>query len=132
MRPRIPFGAGGVKRSPETPLKMNRKIRRPAGALQTNSATRIGQGFAHLTDRRPRKLPAEARIHGARICHSDHPGHRQETRSNKPQPVCLVVLLSALSSPAPIPRGDNAMQAGLPRTHHTACAARWTHDAAVL
>jgi hypothetical protein len=88
--PRISFGAGCVTGSAEAPFVMNREIRRPAGALHASSAARIGQGFAHLADRRRDKLPTEARIRGARVGRSGHQEHRQQTPSRKPHPVCHV------------------------------------------
>ena len=69
---------------------MSRKIRRPTGAPHTGPAARIGQGSAHLADRRLGKLPAEAGIRGARVGQSGDQKYRRETSSNKPQPVCHV------------------------------------------
>jgi hypothetical protein len=72
---------------------MDRKIRRPAGALYAGPAARIGKGFAHLSDGRLGEWPEETGIGGTRAGRSGHPPCRQETRSNKPQPVCHVVPL---------------------------------------
>jgi hypothetical protein len=88
--PRISFGAGCVTGSAEAPFVMNREIRRPAGALHASSAARIGQGFAHLADRRRDKLPTEAGIRGSRVGRSGHQECRQQTPGSKPHPVCHV------------------------------------------
>ena len=47
--------------------------------------------------------------------------------------VCFRGARASNASPAmPTPPGINAMQAGLPRTYDTVCAARWTRVAAML
>jgi len=89
-RPRIPIGTGSGGGSAEAPFIMSRKIRRPTGDLHAGPAARIGQGSAHLADRRLGKLPAEAGIRGARVGQSGDQKYRRETSSNKSQPVCHV------------------------------------------
>ena len=66
LRASVPLGAGRAKGSAETPFVMNREIGRPAGALQAGGAAGIGDGAAHLIERRLGVLLAEGGIGGVR------------------------------------------------------------------
>ena len=58
----IPLGTGGGQGSAETPLVMNRELRRPAGAPKAAGAAIIGQSAAHLVERGLGVLFTEAGI----------------------------------------------------------------------
>jgi hypothetical protein len=51
LRPCIPLGAGCAEGSAKTPLVMDRKIRRPSGALHATGTARIIEPATHLIER---------------------------------------------------------------------------------
>lgn len=62
----VSLSACGIEGDAKTPLIMNRKIRRPADALQAASTGRTGQSAAHLIEGGFRILPAKSGIRGLR------------------------------------------------------------------
>jgi hypothetical protein len=86
-RSRVPFVAGGGSGRAQTPLIVNRKIRRPARALQARRAGRIGQPAPHLVERGLGVWLAEGGIRGVRRRHSRGGKYRYEKRKPQRQPV---------------------------------------------
>jgi hypothetical protein len=75
-RAHISLGAGRVKGNAETPLIMNRKIRRPARASHAAGAGWASQSTPHLGERCLRILLAETGIRGVRRGQSTDEKHR--------------------------------------------------------
>jgi hypothetical protein len=66
LRACISLSACDIEGNAKTPLIMNRKIRRPAGALQATGAGRTGQSATHLVEGGLRILFAKSGIRGLR------------------------------------------------------------------
>jgi hypothetical protein len=69
---------------------MNGKIRRPASALQTRAATRVGQCFAYLDQCRVGVGPAKTGSRGVSGARPEDHQHGKKPRNQKRRPACHV------------------------------------------